>query len=629
MTNENDDFSSEEYLNLGKNLDSDQPEFDLLFQQGLLNLALREDHFCSQLCRYLGNDKDMEQFQIFDNIPTEQIFSMICKSMNKTGTRPSEGELRQLFTEFAPDEKERLNIALNHILSVKMHNDLFYRKYIGSFVQKCKMAKGLIKIQKSWKKDGGQSAPDVMQEVIDSVRRVDFEEQNIVTMDDFESLYQERKTGENTKIPTGINQLDEDLLGGLPRESLVIVLSGTNVGKSIFSISLGAQALKVKDSVGKSRGFKILHINLEGRRDEALFRYMSNLAQVPLKSIAKGTLTEEEVARVNKVKSDIGNRLLIRNMTGFGVTIEDLVAYTREIYKEFKFDMLIVDYGQLLETRQKTESHRLSQSRVFRGLDSMSKEFKCVVVSPVQATRGAQENQNVNSFKNRNKSENDPLPVMRSNDISEAFEIARVSAVILSLNRTDEEVDQGKLRVFLEKQREGVKNKTYGVFANYPMNDLITGRYYDPKATMIKENETVDKKDLITLDNYDPEITDLERVENKKEEIDILVEQYKELSSKENSKRLDYNQERKKENKNEDILNQYILDIDKIKNNKKEISKKAQEAIKIIDPNASEALLIELEKSLKDLQKSSAPEDSIIQHEKIVNRYRLALRGKV
>lgn len=624
-----DDISSDEFIRLGKNLDADQPEFDLLFQQGLLNLSLKEDHFCSQLCRYLGSDKDLEEFQIFDNLPTQQIFTMICKSITKSGTRPTEGELRQLFTEYASDERERLTLALDQILKLNIHNDLFYKKYIGTFVQNCKLSKGLVKLQKAWKKNGGKGAPEVMQEVLDSIRRVDFEEQNIVTIENFDSLYSERKTGQNSKIPTGITALDEDLLGGLPRESLVIVLSGTNVGKSIFSISLGCQALKAKDASGKNRGFKVLHVNLEGRHDEALFRYMSNLSQVNLKAIATGNMNEAELSRVKQVKEEIGKRLLIRNMTGFGVTIEDLVAYTREIYKEFKFDKLVVDYGQLLETAQKTENHRLAQAKVFRGLDSMSKEFKCVVISPVQATRGAQENQNVNSFKNRGRSDNDPLPVMRSNDISEAFEIARVAAVILSLNRTDEEVDQGKLRVFLEKQREGAKNKTYGVFTNYGMSDVITGKYYDPKATLMKENEAVDKKDSITVDNFDPEVTDSDKIENKQFEIDSLVSEYLELSKKENAKRVDFNQEKKKPNKNSDIINQFLQDLEKIKNKKIEISKKAQESIKIVDPNASETLLIEMEKSLRDLQKSNASEAQINSHEKLVNRYRLALRGKI
>lgn len=625
-----DDFSSEQFENLGQSLDSDQPEFDLVFQHGLLKISLQEDHFCSQLCRYLGQDKDLKEFRIFDNIPTEQIFEMLCKSMIKTGTRPSEGELRQLFTEFSQEEKERLNITLDQILNTQIPNPAFHKRYIGAFVQRCKMSKGMIKIQKSWKKDGGQAAPDEMQRVLDSIRQVDFEEQNIVTFEDFDSLYHERKTGQNSKIPTGITQLDDDLLGGLPTESLVIVLSGTNVGKSIFSISLAVQALKAKDEAGRNRGFKVLHVNLEGRRDEALFRYMANMAQVNLKAIAKGELNEAEAARIKQVKEEVGKRLVIRNMTGFGVTIEDLVAYTREIYKEFKFNMLVVDYGQLLETKQKTENHRLAQARVFRGLDSMSKEFKCVCVSPVQATRGAQENQNMNSFKNRGKGENDPRPVMRSNDISEAFEIARVAAIILSLNRTDEEVEQGKLRVFLEKQREGAKNTTYGVFTNYGMSDVITGKYYDPKATMMKEDEKVADKDTVSVADYDPEVTEADRIDTKIFEIDVLVNDYRGLLEKDSELVKGYNAENKKPDgeKNQDVLIQYLEDRQKIKKQMKEIFKKSTEAIKIIDPEASEEKLKMFEVSLKDVRKSGT-ENEINELERIVNRYRLALKGKL
>lgn len=635
MSDNEDNISPEslEFLNEIEGITSSanqEPEFDILFQHGLLRLALMEDHFASQLSRYLGNDKDLKEFKVFENQETQDIFAMIAKSMEKFGTRPGEGDLRQQFMGFSSDKKERLNITLDSIMNADVHNDKYYRTHVGTFVKRCKFKKGMYKIEEAWTKGKkeGQLPDDVMQEVLDGIRTVEFEKQNIVTLKDYDQLFLARANEKGTKIPTGITDLDNDLLGGLPRQSLVVVLSGTNVGKSIFCTSLGAVALKAKDERGKYRGFKVLQINLEGRHDESLFRFMANLAQVPYKSIVTNTLKEDEKERIEQVKKDFSNRLLIRNMTSFGVTIEDLVAYTREVYKDFKFDMLIVDYGQLLETRVKTENHRLAQAKVFRGLSTMSNEFNCVVVSPAQATRGAQENQNVNSFKNKNQP-TDKLPVMRSNDISEAFEIARVSSVILSLNRTDEEVHQGKLRIFLEKQREGTKNKSYGVFTNYAMSDVITGKFYDPQATMVKENEKVADKDAVTLDQFDPEVSDAEIIDNKTNALDVLVSEYQELSEKENGYRLDLNQEKKKASPNKDILEQLTKELDKIKNNKIDIVQKAQEAIKVVAPEATDALLKIMEKSLRDLIKSEATEEQISKQLAVVNRYRLGLKGKL
>lgn len=628
----NDDFSADDFLNEAKSLGEDQPDFDILFQYGLLKLALEEDHFCAQLCRYLGNDKDLAEIQVFENKPTQEIFSLICKSMEKYGTRPGEPELRQGFTTYSPDDKERMNLTLDGILAADSHNDMYYRKYVGAFVKKCKFAKGMIRIKEAWgkKNKSGELPDDVMQEVLDGIRTVEFEQQNIVTLEDYDRLFLARANDVGTKIATGITDLDKDLHGGLPRQNLVTILSGTNVGKSIFCTSLGAQALKAKNELGKYKGHKVLQINLEGRHDESLFRYMANLAQVPYEGMITNRLSEEEKNRIKKAQIDFGPRLKIRNMTNFGVTIEDLVAYCREVYKDYKFDLLIVDYGQLLESRAKTESHRITLAKVFRGLSTMSNEFNCVVVSPAQGTRNAQENQNVKSFANRHRSESDPLPVMRSADISEAFEIARVSGVILSLNRTDEEVIQGKMRVFLEKQREGTKNKSYGVFTNYGMSDVITGRYYNPSAKMVKENEAVENKDAVSLaDMVDPEVDQTEIAENKKVLIDELVEEFIELNRKENSKKLDLNQERKKPTPNEDIVNQYLSDLEKIKGRKKEIGKEAKDSLKLVDPNASEPMLKDMESSLNDLHKDNAPDDRIFAQEKIVNRYRLGIRGKL
>jgi hypothetical protein len=68
-----------------------------------------------------------------------------------------------------------------------------------------------------------------------------------------------------------------------------------------------------------------------------------------------------------------------------------------------------------------------------------------------------------------NKNNTDQAPILRSSDISEAFEIARVSGIIMSLNMTDDERREGKLRVYLEKQRHGVKGNQYGILTDFQL----------------------------------------------------------------------------------------------------------------------------------------------------------------
>jgi KaiC/GvpD/RAD55 family RecA-like ATPase len=447
-----------------------KPNFNTSFQRGLIKIALNEDFFASQVVRYLSLDTDVEQYKVFNTKELCIIFDCLTKSMAKYRTRPSEAQIRQYITEFAESEQVTLNQTLDDILAEDIHDLEFYREQLTNFVQQAKMGVGFGQIRESWRSDK-LATIDVMQALIDSIRQVQFEEEDILTLHDIDDITNDAKDMLENLIPTGLKALDKDLLGGLPRENFVAVLGGTNSGKSLFCISLGSNAMRL--------GKKVLHISLEGMRNEALMRYTSNLSGVPIRGMMQSNLTPQQKVQLNSAR-EYEENLRIHNMLSFGVTIEDLASKCREIYKDFQFDMFIVDYSQLLESKQKTEGSRQTQTYVHRALAAMAREFNCVVVSPIQATRGAQKEQQ--GFKSKKSGENDPAPILRTDDISEDINIARVAGVILTLNRTDAEAKDGKLRVFLEKQRLEEKNKIYGVMTEYGLCRLITDRTYDPNA---------------------------------------------------------------------------------------------------------------------------------------------------
>ena len=481
---------------LVKDAEIESPEFDITFQCGLLRLALKDDYFCSQLVRYLAGDKDLKEFTVFDSSELYFIFDVIAKSFEQFKTRPSEAQLRTAIMEFAEDEREPYFKALDNVKNVDIHNDEFYRKYIASYVMQVKMAAGIKKGRVMFRENPSE-APAYFQKVVDSIHRVQFEKEDVIYLNQVFDLVK-KENDVATKIPTGLTKLDEDMRGGFPRETLVTVLAGSNAGKSIFCTSLGCNALRT--------GFKVLHINLEGTRDEVIFRYVSNLADVPFEKIEGNSLTMLQRAKVEEVGKKFTEHLKVRNMLNFGITIEEVIAYCRECYKEFPFDMVVVDYGQLLKTKGGGEKFE-RQTDVYRGLDSISKEFRCVVISPAQSTREGMRRQNEygrnKGFGGGKGNEPEKLPVLRSDDLADCIEIARVSAVILTLNRTEEEEHRGWVRVFLEKQRRGRKAITYGIKANYPNSNLIINDYYEPNSLVHKissdtpeEQEEKDKKEI-------------------------------------------------------------------------------------------------------------------------------------
>jgi replicative DNA helicase len=192
-----------------------------------------------------------------------------------------------------------------------------------------------------------------MQEVLDDLYKVSFQKDDIVTLDDLDEFLEEASTAMAKTIPTGIAKLDADLHGGLPRESLITVLAGTNVGKSMFCISLGANALRATDENGNNLDHKVLFVALEGMRSESIMRFASNLSGVEYGRMISDALSDDEKQRMKDMKEKYRDRLMIRNMLDFNVSIEKLMAELSEIYKEFPFTMCIIDYGQLLEHKNK------------------------------------------------------------------------------------------------------------------------------------------------------------------------------------------------------------------------------------------------------------------------------------
>ncbi len=619
----------------------DRPLFDIVFQMGVLKMALQDDYFCLQLVKYLAEDNDLDEYTIFDNEGLQEIFKIIVDSVQTFKNRPTEGQVRQKFNEFTESDRMDYNDLLNSILQQDTHNESYYRQFLQTYIQQVKMAKGFKKTRKVFK-EHPENAPEYMQVVIDAIRRVSFDKEDVVTLKDLPALITEGSTLNSRKIPTGVKELDIDLVGGLPRENLTVVLAGTNVGKSLFCISLACNALKAVDENGQDKGFKVLHINLEGQRDEAAKRYAANLAQIGYGELIKGSFDDAARKRFEEVilKYD-ENRLKIRNMLGFGATIEDLVAYVKEEYKNFKFDMLVVDYGQLLDSKVKSEGYRFTMSRVFRGLDSISKEFSAVVITPAQSTRNAQENQN-QSFKGRNQAQDDRAHILRSTDISEAFEIARVSGVILTLNRTEEEERTNRLRLYLEKQRQGAKNKLYGLITNYSQSNLITGKTYNPFEVVHqgevdvklekKSDVTGTLKDIKSLTEKKmnqvlaaKEAKDETEMDGPVKFIDSLCSEFYSLRDDYSRVKAIYDDTREQDDYDIEEVDKYVSQMTAIKIRINEVLKDARLMIGQAYPDANKDHFDLIKKQLEDVRKSNGDEKTIKKLEKILKHYEVGL----
>jgi len=255
-------------------------------------------------------------------------------------------------------------------------------------------------------------------------------------------------------IKTGIKALDQDLCGGLKRGTLTSILGLTNIGKTTFCTSIVCKAIKAKR--------KVSVYALEGQEGYTEALIIANLSGIPLRKILNKELTAREEKHVSRIKNKkLSKYLKINEKHSASYSIEDL---KKDIFNErysFKFDLLCIDYGQLI-TVDKSKDYRMTMAQVFRMLSTLANVYDCAVITPVIATRAT-----VGRMKDRGDN------VVRAVDIAECFEIARVSSNIISINATDEELKNDEMRVYLEKQREGIKGTTYHISTDFKTSTLI------------------------------------------------------------------------------------------------------------------------------------------------------------
>lgn len=521
--------------------------FDRGIQVSILNSMLHSDDTCSKMIKYLGvKHKYLKKVSIFEEEELQNIFDVICEAWFNKSVRPPLIEIKQrIHDKYDKIPRERTKQLLDKIYNMEVDTSEFFTNTLQDKIRTIKLFQSNQSFDSIMKKYGHASAA-IFKEIQEEIIGIDFSAKKEFNLSDTFTMLDDFEADSSFQITTGDKRLDNILHGGIPRGSLVVLPAGTNTGKSMYCISWAGKVLDQIDPVtGENMNLKVLYIPLEGTLSETNFRFLSNRTKIPLSNVIQRRFDEDD-KKSEKIKQEAmeiakkyDDRLKIVPMMDFKVTIDDLYARLEEIYTDFKFDFLVVDYGQLLKTVVPQEKRHV-MGEVYQGLSAAASKFNCVVASPVQATREAQKFQSEEFI----KQSGGRLPVVSMEHISEAFEIARVAAYVISLNTSTEEMERNEYRLYLDKSRIGEKGKTFGTIVDFSRCDLHTGNFYDARSgvrdasrisdqlknedvsSMVKMNENKDHlKKIIILDEKKSKINDLrKKIVSVEKEIENLKE---------------------------------------------------------------------------------------------------------
>lgn len=268
-------------------------------------------------------------------------------------------------------------------------------------------------------------------------------------------------------IPTGFQDLDQLLSGGMRPGQLVIVAGRPGSGKSTAAAGDFVRAAAFNRH---ARRKPVAVFSLEMSQDEIARRLLSAEARVPLHVLTEGKLSEEDWRRLHHVAADTESAPLFVDTTP-NLTVADIRARCRRVKRQHGLSLVVVDYLQLLAANKGTgrESRQEQLEAMSRALKLLGKELDVPVVAVCQLNRG---------------------PEMRADKVPTAADLRGSGAleqdadVIVLLFRPDaydkESPRAGELDFIVDKNRNGPKD-TVTVAAQLHLSRFVDMAVMEPR----------------------------------------------------------------------------------------------------------------------------------------------------
>jgi len=250
------------------------------------------------------------------------------------------------------------------------------------------------------------------------------------------------KEDNRDRLPTAFVTHNRNLEGGLSRKELAMVVAPPGVGKSLYLVNQGATSLL--------QGRNVLYVSLEMSEDKIAGRFDSVVTEIRNLKTSLGQLRLKE--RLNEVKEKTQGRLIIKEFPTGACNVNQLrsLLVQLKLHKDFTPDLLIVDYLELLRPNRLIDSEYQAQQRIAEELRGLGVEYNCLVWTASQTNRQARR-----------------VPIITDSELGDSYGKIRPADWVISLNQTQEEYDEGAMRVFVMKARDSKQHYLINIGVDY------------------------------------------------------------------------------------------------------------------------------------------------------------------
>ena len=447
---------------MSQNNQLDFSKFGKNFQEKLAQLMFQDRQFADQLREVL----DLNFFEL-------KYIQLFCKKLfdyrDKYDMYPSSNIMNTVLRTELEEDNEALNKQVRDffariLASPEIEDEDYIKDTSLDFCRRQKIKEALVKSAGLMNKS---NSLDEIGVIVTSALKLGTD--NNYGYDyklDFEKRFMLK---ERNPVSTGWDRVDGITQGGLGRGELGVVIAPTGAGKSMALVHLGAMAVKA--------GLQVVHYTLELSDTVVASRYDACLTGVPLTN-----LMDEKEMILEEVKN-VRGKLIIKEYPTKTASTSVIKNHLKRIASAGqKVDMIIVDYGDLLNPTVRYKEKRTELETIYEELRAIAMEFVCPVWTASQTNRSG-----LNA------------EVVTMESISEAFNKCFVADFIFSVSRTVDDKKTNSGRIFIAKNRNGP-------------DGIVMPLYMDTSVVKMEVLEDAKPEDI--LEGIKPK-----KIRNKKQEI--------------------------------------------------------------------------------------------------------------
>jgi len=250
-------------------------------------------------------------------------------------------------------------------------------------------------------------------------------------------------------VSTGFKEIDK-ILSGLNKGDLIIIAGRPSMGKTAFAINI---AENVADA-----NIPVQVFSFEMSSGALTQRMACSTGRVDANKVRSGDMTDDEMHRFMTAGAELSKQpidIIDKNMTPLQIS-----ATARRHKRKYDTGLIVIDYLQLMDADQLTQTRALEMSSVTKSLKRLAKELDVPIVLLSQLNRKLEDRQN-------------KRPVM--SDLKESGSIEEDADVVIFAYRdeyyNEETLDKGVAEMIIAKQRNGplgtVRLKFTGKFTRF------------------------------------------------------------------------------------------------------------------------------------------------------------------